>query len=154
MKTNSVKNFFKKYFSANPLSYLGWLGILGVFGIFFIPVLIPFLLCFTFFSYYNMTADELFWNNVHRASMRSFWSVFVLDTTVAVTLFIRGMAIGSQPPYTPLAIQKDIVSMSVFTFDQFFIIFLTFFISITLMLLVFSISMLRFKKQEKKLLEE
>lgn len=154
MKRNSVKQFLKKHFTANPLSYLGWLGIIGIFGILFVPVFIPFLLCFTFFSYHNMMADELFWKNVHRASVRGFWSVFVLDVVIAVVLFIRGMTYGIRHGEIPITIEKNVISMGIFSYNQFMISFLTFFASITLMILIFTVSMMRFKKMEKKMVEE
>ncbi|MDQ9825233.1 DUF3796 domain-containing protein, partial [Acinetobacter sp. 163] len=72
------KNRLKKWFPSNPLSYLGWLGVLGIIGIFFAPIFTPFLLFFTFFSYSKMKADELFWENVRRASTRGFWTTFTV----------------------------------------------------------------------------
>lgn len=50
--------------------------------------------------------------------------------------------------------EGDIVTMGGYTVGQYYIVFLTFFVSLTLMILVFTISMVRFKKQEKKLLAE
>lgn len=38
-KEKKFRNYLKKVFPSNPLSYLGWLGILGILGILFIPVL-------------------------------------------------------------------------------------------------------------------
>lgn len=149
-----VKQFLKRHFKANPLSYLGWLGILGVLGVFFIPTFIPFLLCFTFFSYQNVIADELFWRNVNRASGRAFWSVFGLDVVMFVILFIRAMTIGRAYTYYPTVLEGEKVTLGAFSFEQYSLSFITFIGSIILMLLVFSISMMRFKKQEKKMMEE
>lgn len=149
-----VKLFLKRHFKANPLSYLGWLGILGVLGIFFVPTFIPFLLCFSFFSYYSVVADELFWRNVNRASGRAFWSVFTLDVVMIVLMFIRGMTIGRQYPYHPVVFEGEIVTMGAFSYEQYVFAFLTFLGNIVIMLLVFTVSMMRFKKQEKRMLEE
>lgn len=139
----------------NPLSYLGWLGVLGLFGVMFVPVLIPFLLCFSFFSYSRVIPDELFWRNVNRAAARGFWTVFGLDTIIAVVMFGRGMSaswLGHPGP--DVSFEGNLVTMGTFVFDQFFLVFLMFFVSLTVMILVFTISMMRFKKQEKKLLAE
>lgn len=138
----------------NPLSYLGWLGVLGVLGLFFVPMFIPFLLCFTFFAYSNMLPDELFWKNVNRAAAKAFWSVFAVDVVAAFAIHIRAMFASGIGREIPITIEGDIVTMGIFTWEQFFIVFMAFFGSITLMILVFTISMMRFKKQEKKLLAE
>lgn len=137
----------------NPLSYLGWLGVIGLLGLCFAPTLAPFLLFFTFFSYEKMKPDELFWQNVNKASTRAFWSVFGLDSIVLVGMFIRGMIIGSTGERIPTKIQGNSVTMGTFLFAQYNIAFFTFLGSITLMIVVFVISMKRFKKQEKRMLE-
>lgn len=153
-KSGRCKQFLSRHFKSNPLSYLGWLGVLGLLGVFFVPVFIPFLLCFSFFGYTNMVADELFWANVHKASTRAFWAVFIFDVLVGISMFIRGMTIGAKSEGTSISIEGNLVSMGVFTFDQYAITFFAFFISITLMLLVFTISMMQFRRREKKLLRE
>lgn len=137
----------------NPLSYLGWLGVLGLFGVCFAPTLVPFVLFFTFFSYGKMIPDELFWQNVNRASARGFWSVFGLDSMILLIMFIRGMTIGSTGEPVPTTIHGNSVTIHAFLFDQYNIAFFTFLGSITLMILVFTVSMHRFKKQEKRMLE-
>ena len=81
--TCCLTNKLKKWFPSNPLSYLGWRGVLGIIGIFFAPIFTPFLLFFTFFFYSKMKADELFWENVRRASTRGFWTTF---TITAITM--------------------------------------------------------------------
>ena len=152
-KRNIIKSFVKSHFKANPLSYLGWFGILGGIGLIFIPVFIPFLLFFSFFAYEKVVPDELFWKNVNRACTRGFWAVFGLDTGIAVILFLRGMTIGRKNAWVEAVIEENLITMGTFTYDQYAIAFLAFFGSITLMILVFTISMLQFKKQEKKMLE-
>lgn len=159
MKNNfDISNRRKMGFGWNPLAHLGWLGFLGILGILFVPVFIPFLLFFPFFSYSKSTADELFWQNVHRSGVRAFWSVFVLDIAVAFILFVRGMwhsfgAAGVEYPKT-VEFQDRTVLMNYFTFDQYMITFLMFFVSIYVMILVFVISMMKFRKQERKILKE
>lgn len=151
------KKFFrsslKKLFPSNPLSYLGWLGILGILGIFFVPVFIPFLLFFTFFSYRSMKADELFWENVRRASTRGFWTVFTVIAGGMFIMFIRGMTIGARQEYVEASIQGNLANVGVFQLEQYTISFMLLILSMVLMILVFSISMLRFRRKEKKLLE-
>lgn len=153
-KEKTLKNMLKKLFPSNPLSYLGWLGILGILGLFFVPSFIPFLLFFTFFAYKNMKADELFWENVRRASTRGFWAAFALIVGGMVTLFIRGMTIGYGQEYIKITVQGNVATVSAFSLEQYMIGFLVLVFSMTLMILVFSISMLRFRRREKMLLEE
>ncbi len=144
----------KKLFPSNPLSYLGWLGILGILGLFFAPSFIPFLIFFTFFAYKNMKADELFWDNVRRASTRGFWAVFVWIVGGMVTLFIRGMTIGFGREYVEMTVQGNGAMVDLFSLEQYMIGFAILIFSMILMILVFSISMLQFKRRDKKLLEE
>jgi hypothetical protein len=152
------KKFFrsslKKLFPSNPLSYLGWLGILGILGIFFVPVFIPFLLFFTFFSYKSMKADELFWENVRRASTRGFWIVFAVITGGMFIMFLRGMTIGARQEYVEATIQGNLAIVGVFQLEQYMLSFILLILSMVLMILVFSISMLQFRRKEKKLLEQ
>lgn len=136
----------------NPLAYLGWLGVLGVLGLFFVPSLIPFLLCFTFFSYAGMTPDELFWKQVHIASTRAFWSVFAVDVIGMLCLFCRAMTSGG--PYIQPELAGDVVTMGVLAWEQSVLAFLLLILNQTVMILVFSVSMWRFKRKEKKILAE
>lgn len=153
-KEKALKTMLKKLFPSNPLSYLGWLGILGILGLFFVPSFIPFLMFFTFFAYKNMKADELFWENVRRASTRGFWTVFASIVGGMVTLFIRGMTIGSGQEYIKITVQGNAATLGAFSLEQYMIGFIILIFSMALMILVFSISMLRFRRREKKLLEE
>ena len=150
----NFRSMLKRLFPSNPLSYLGWLGVLGILGIFFVPVFIPFLLFFTFFSYKNMKADELFWENVRRASTRSFWSAFAVIAGGMFILFIRGMTIGMGQEYVGISIQGNLATVGAFTLEQYMLSFMLIILSLILMILFFSISMLRFRRKEKKLLEE
>lgn len=152
-KEKELRSILKKLFPSNPLSYLGWLGILGILGLLFVPSFIPFLLFFTFFAYRNMKADELFWNNVRMAGTRAFWSGFTLIVGGMVILFIRGMTMGYGKEYE-LTIQGNVATISVFLLEQYIIGFLVLVFSMVCMILVFSISMLRIRRKEKKLLEE
>ena len=153
-KENCLKSRLKSLFPANPLSYLGWLGALGILGILFVPVFIPFLLFFTFFSYRNMKADELFWENVRRASTRGFWTAFTVIASGMVVLFIRGMTIGYGMEQREISIQGNVATVGIFPLEQYIIGFLLLVFSMILMILVFTISMMRFRRREKKLLEE
>lgn len=75
-----MKRFLQKIFHKNPLSYLGWLGFIGVVGLVLrTPAMIACLLCFTFFAYSDMIADELFWANVRRAGFRAFLAGFLFS---------------------------------------------------------------------------
>lgn len=150
----SIRSMLKKIFPDNPLSYLGWLGILGILGFLFVPVFIPFVLFFTFFSYREMKADELFWENVRRASTRGFWTVFTVVVSGMFLLFIRGMTIGGEMEKIEISIQGDAATVGVFSLEQYMLGFMILILSMALMILVFSISMFRFRRREKKLLEE
>lgn len=150
-----IRKFLKKHFKANPLSYIGYLGWLGAIGILFAPVLIPFLLCFFFFSYTNVIADELFWENVHKAATKSFWSVFSVDVVIVIILFFRSMAyvLGGHKSI-PVTVEGNTVTLSAIAFEQIAIGQFAFYGSIILMVLVFVFCMMKLKKQEKQMLEE
>lgn len=156
MKRNScIRNRLKKWFPSNPLSYIGWLGILGIIGIFFAPIFSPFLLFFSFFPYTKMEADELFWENVRKASTRRFWTTFTVMTITMLVLLTRGIChswFGDEVKRT--VIRENSVTMGIFTYEQYMIVFLLMFLSMTLMISVFSISMFKFRKEEKKTLEK
>lgn len=153
-KKGSFKAVLKKNFPGNPLFYLGWLGFLGVLGILFSPLFLPFLLCFSFFGYGSMPADELFWQNVHRSSSRAFWAGFALDTVVALTMLMRGLFYAMKHPYVAPVLKNNLVTVSAFSAEQYAYSYLAFFGSLILMLLVFTISMMQFRRQEKKELKE
>lgn len=150
-KENGLKRRLKSLFPSNPLSYLGWLGVLGILGILFVPSFIPFLLFFTFFSYKNMKADELFWENVRRASTRGFWSVFAVIAGGMSVLFIRGMMYGGER--VEISVAGNAATVGAFSLEQYMLGFLILIFSMTLMILVFSISMIQFRRREKKLME-
>ena len=79
----------------NPLSHLGWLGILGVLGLLIAPGLniLTCLLFFFFFTYRNMPADELFWQNVRRAGLRAFAVGTGVGLAWNVVIIIRGFTL-------------------------------------------------------------
>lgn len=153
-KENCMIRFLKKHFKANPISYLGWLGILGMLGVCFVPLFSPFLLCFSFFAYSHMQADELFWQNVHKASSRGFWSVFLLDVGVFSWMFVRGMTIGRTAKNVPYSFSDGVATLSTFMLDQYCIAFFALCANLIIMILVFTISMMKFRRQEKKTVEE
>lgn len=153
-KQNSIKKFLKAHFKANPLSYLGWLGFLGILGLFFGLILTPFLLCFSFFSYSEEIPDELFWKNVNRASARAFWWVFWFDLLVVLSLSIEGVRFRMTEEFVDTVITETTVTMGIAQYSQSTIFTLGFAANVFLIVLVFSISMMRFKKRERKLLEE
>lgn len=148
------RNLLKKVFPSNPLSYLGWLGILGILGLLYIPVFIPFLLFFTFFSYRKMKADELFWENVRRASTRGFWVAFLLIVGGMTMMFIRGMTIGYGVEWVDITVKGTVATVGAFPLEQYMLGFSVLVISMIVMILVFSISMLRFRSKERELVEE
>lgn len=145
------KRWVKKIFPGNPVSDLGWLGFLGIFGLFFVPLMAPFILCFTFFGYSRMTPDELFWESVRKSANRAFWTFFGFNTLVLVAMTIRGFTSGIYP--SP-EFQGDSVVISTFMFDSCMYFAYTFMINILLMILVFSISMMHIRHQEKKMMKE
>lgn len=150
-REKGMKRWLKKNFPGNPVSYLGWLGFLGIFGLFFVPIMAPFILCFTFFGYSRMTPDELFWESVRKSANRAFWTFFGFNTLVLVAMTVRGFTSGIHP--SP-EFQGDVVVLSVFTFNSYMYFTFTFAINILLMILVFSISMMHIRHQEKKMMKE
>ena len=153
-KKQKTSGVMKRITSTNPFRYLGWLGCLGILGIFFIPAFIPFLLCFSFFAYGGMKPDELFWENVRRASTRAFWTVFIIDTVWMFWLFVRGMTFSyGDGTYIETVIEERTVTMGIFSFDQMMLMTFLLILNLALMIFIFSISMLRFRRQEKKMLE-
>ena len=50
-------------------------------------------------------------------------------------------------------IEEQTVTMGIFSFDQMMLMTFLLILNLALMILVFSISMLRFRRQEKKMLE-
>ena len=153
-KEKKFRNFLKRVFPSNPLSYLGWLGILGILGLLFIPVFIPFLLFFTFFSYRKMKADELFWENVRRASTRGFWAAFILIVGGMTMMFIRGMTIGWGIEWIDITVKGAVATVGAFPLEQYMIGFSILVFSMILMIVVFSVSMIRFRSKEKELVED
>ncbi len=62
-----------------------------------------------------MKADELFWENVRRASTRSFWSAFAVIAGGMFILFIRGMTIGmGEQEYVGISIQGNLATVGAF----------------------------------------
>ena len=53
-----------------------------------------------------------------------------------------------------ISIQGNLATVGAFTLEQYMLSFMLIILSLILMILVFSISMLRFRRKEKKLLEE
>lgn len=155
-REHKLSKYMKSLFRKNPISYLGWLGILGVFGIFMCSwVLVPFAICFTFFAYRNMVADEMFWKNVRQSAARAFWSVFIFDLVSLIFLYVRSFMAVADPQYQyqELIVQGDTITWGAFSFTQFAVGYWGFLLGIILILLVFSISMLRFRHREKKALK-
>ena len=149
------KKEIKKWFPSNPLSYIGWLGVLGMIGIFFAPIFSPSILFFSFFPYAKMEADELFWENVRTSSTRGFWTAFTVMTITMLVLLIRGICHSwSGDGVQRVVIKKNSVIMGIFTYEQYMIVFFLMFLSMMLMISVFSISMFKFRKEEKKMLEK
>lgn len=102
-----------------------------------------------------MEADELFWENVRKASTRGFWTTFTVMTITMLVLLTRGIChswFGDEVKRT--VIRENSVTMGIFTYEQYMIVFLLMFLSMTLMISVFSISMFKFRKEEKKTLEK
>lgn len=143
----------KHIFSKNPLWYLGWLGILGVIGLLFVPSVIPFLLFFTFFAYGSMTPDELFWNQVRCASTKAFWTVFFTDIVGMLGIVCRAMFFRNME-YKAQIVETGLMEMDLFTWEQNSLMIMLFLLNQTLMVIVFSVCMLKYRRQEKKALKE
>lgn len=152
-KRERVAKYLKETVSIESVVLSGMAGNIGDPGTFVCAEFYSVSAFFTFFAYRNMKADELFWNNVRMAGTRAFWSGFTLIVGGMVILFIRGMTMGYGKEYE-LAIQGNVATISVFSLEQYIIGFLVLVFSMVCMILVFSISMLRIRRKEKKLLEE
>ena len=146
-----MKRFLQKIFHKNPLSYLGWLGFIGVVGLVLrTPAMIACLLCFTFFAYSDMIADELFWANVRRAGFRAFLAGFLFSILCLAILVPR--AIYYQFPQPQVA--NGMVQLSEQSYLQSLFCSAAFVCLFILMLAVFSISLLVFRHREKRALWE
>ena len=146
-----MKRFLQKIFHKNPLSYLGWLGFIGIVGLVLrTPAMIACLLCFTFFAYSDMIADELFWANVRRAGFRAFLAGFLFSILCLVILVPR--AIYYQFPQPQVA--NGMVQLSEQSYLQSLFCSAAFVCLFILMLAVFSISLLVFRHREKRALRE
>ena len=147
------KQAIKRIFSKNPLWYIGWLGFLGVLGVFCVPTLIPFLLFFTFFVYGKTEPDELFWKHVRCASTRAFWTVFFTDVAGMLGIIFRAMFLAPESHIQPV-LENNIVTTPAFSVEQMSLMVCLLILNQTLMVVVFSVSMLKYRKQEKRMLEE
>lgn len=146
-----MKRFLQKIFHKNSLSYLGWLGFIGVVGLVLrTPAMIACLLCFTFFAYSDMIADELFWANVRRAGFRAFLAGFLFSILCLAILVPR--AIYYQFPQPQVA--NGMVQLSEQSYLQSLFCSAAFVCLFILMLAVFSISLLVFRHREKRALRE
>lgn len=146
-----MKRFLQKIFHKNPLSYLGWLGFIGVVGLVLrTPAMIACLLCFTFFAYSDMIADELFWANVRRAGFRAFLAGFLFSILCLAILVPR--AIYYQFPQPQVA--NGMVQLSEQSYLQSLFCSAAFVCLFILMLAVFSISLLVSRHREKRALRE
>ena len=101
-----------------------------------------------FFSYRKMIADELFWSNVRKAGTRAFWSGFAFDVAGLLFLVYRGFTGG----FDRVALEESSVTMEIGLYMQHMYSMLFFIGNLVLMLCVFAVSMMRFKKQEKRFL--
>lgn len=146
-----MKRFLQKIFHKNSLSYLGWLGFIGIVGLVLrTPAMIACLLCFTFFAYSDMIADELFWANVRRAGFRAFLAGFLFSILCLAILVPR--AIYYQFPQPQVA--NGMVQLSEQSYLQSLFCSAAFVCLFILMLAVFSISLLVFRHREKRALRE
>ena len=108
------------------------------------------LLCFTFFAYSDMIADELFWANVRRAGFRAFLAGFLFSILCLAILVPR--AIYYQFPQPQVA--NGMVQLSEQSYLQSLFCSAAFVCLFILMLAVFSISLLVFRHREKRALRE
>ena len=97
-KEKKFRNYLKKVFPSNPLSYLGWLADV-------------FLSNAASASYRKMKADELFWENVRRASTRGFWTAFTVITVGMTILFIRGMTMAYGVEWVDITVKGNVATV-------------------------------------------
>lgn len=103
-----------------------------------------------------MVPDELFWKNVHESATRAFWVSFTFSSLSMVILFLRAIIIGSKYKYHTPVFHPENVTITVggFAYEQMSLMMLAFLFNLTLMLLVFSISMMHYRHKEKKSMQE
>lgn len=146
-----MKAAMRKIFHKNPLYYLGWLGVVGIIGFCFSSaILTSFLLCFTFFAYGDMIADEMFWQNVRRAGFRAFLSGFAFGILSQAIMVPRAMYYGFRPPQ----FVDGFAQVSEQYYLQALLGSAAFVLSFILMLVVFAGSLLVFRHREKQSLRE
>lgn len=139
----------------NPLSYLGWVGVLGLYGLCIGATwMLPFLLFFFFFTYTNMVADELFWNQVRRAGCKAF---FVNITFCGIGFFlmmIRASFICHFDMETSMQVQNGGYLLSEDFMMQFMLSQILLVFAWIITLCTFFFSLMYYRRQEKKFVED
>ncbi len=69
-------------------------------------------------------------------------------------MFIRGMTIGYGVEWVDITVKGTVATVGAFPLEQYMLGFSVLVISMIVMILVFSISMLRFRSKERELVEE
>lgn len=82
--------------------------------------------------------------------------IFIFDCITIVAVFLRALIIGSQSKYFAPIYDPNTytVTCGAFAYEQLILLMLAFMINLVLAVLVFSISMMRFRRQEKKSSQE
>lgn len=94
----------------NPLARLGWLGLIGIVGLVNNATWMQvFLLFFFFFTYWNVTPDELFWMNAKKAAVNAFVANITFTTLFLGVCTIN--AISSKFTSSMRTITEDIVQV-------------------------------------------
>jgi len=138
----------------NPLFYFGWLGLLGVLGLYLqTSVLWPFLVFFFFFSYKSMEPDELFWENVRRAGLKSFVAGAAFSVVSLLALFYRS-SIAYQLTFPQISSDGLTVSMDSALYEQMLLLSHAFSITIMIMLCTFAFTLMWYGHKEHKNFEE
>lgn len=138
----------------NPLFYFGWLGLLGVLGLYMNAfVLWPFLAFFFFFSYKNMEPDELFWENVRRAGLKSFVAGASFGLIATIVLFYRS-SIAYHLTAPLLAADGLTVSIDAALFEQFILCAAAFVLTFVILICTFAFTLMWYGHKEKKNLED
>lgn len=137
----------------NPLFYFGWLGLLGVLGLYLNAfVLWPFLAFFFFFSYKNMAPDELFWENVRRAGLKSFVAGSSFGLVATFALFYRS-SIAYQFTSPQFASDGLTVSMGSEQYLQYVLGAAAFVLTYVIMICTFAFTLMWYGHKEKKFTE-
>ena len=87
------------------------------------------------------------------ASTKAFWTVFFTDIVGMLGIVCRAMFFRNME-YKAQIVETGLMEMDLFTWEQNSLMIMLFLLNQTLMVIVFSVCMLKYRRQEKKALKE